>query len=131
MQILQWSLGGKPLDEREYAVVYTGTHDNDTAAGWWETAPPRARRRLAVECARAGIDPGDPAWALVELTLEARARLAVVPAQDVLGLGNEARMNVPSTIGGNWQWRLEPGQLTSAHAARLRDATRRWRRLPP
>lgn len=129
MQILQWSLGGKPLDAREYAVVYTGTHDNDTARGWWESAPARARRRLQVECARAAIDAEDPAWALVELTLEARARLAVVPAQDVLGLGNEARMNVPSTIGGNWKWRLEPGQLTGGHAARLREATLRFGRL--
>ena len=130
MQILQWTFGGKPLDEREYAVVYTGTHDNDTARGWWESAPPRARRRLESECARTGIDPADPAWALVELTLEARARLAVVPAQDVLGLGKEARMNVPATIGGNWKWRLERGQLTAGHAARLRAAAGRWRRLP-
>ena len=66
---------------------------------------------------------------LIELTLSSRSRLAIVQAQDVLGLGSEARMNTPSTIGGNWQWRLEPGQLTAEHATRLRDASKRWRRL--
>jgi 4-alpha-glucanotransferase len=66
---------------------------------------------------------------LIELALSSRSRLAIVQMQDVLGLGSEARMNRPSTIGGNWQWRLEPGQLTAEHAARLREAARRWRRL--
>jgi 4-alpha-glucanotransferase len=129
IQILQWSLGGKPLEPRVNAVVYSGTHDNDTARGWWDHARPRARRRFENACAQARIDPDDPAWAIVELTLAARARLAVVPVQDILGLGSEARMNVPSTTGQNWKWRLEPGQLTSWHSARLQKATRRWGRL--
>ena len=129
MQILQWSLGGKSLEPRVNAVVYSSTHDNDTARGWWDHARPRARRRFEIACAEARVDPDDPAWAIVELTLAARARLAVVPVQDILGLGSEARMNVPSTTGQNWKWRLEPGQLTSWHAARLREATSRWRRL--
>jgi len=129
MQILPWSLAGKPLEPRENVVVYSGTHDNDTALGWWENAPPRARRRLEAECARNGVDSADPAWAIVELTFAAHARLAIVPAQDILGLGNEARMNVPSTTGRNWRWRLECGQLTAGHASRLREATRRWQRL--
>ena len=128
IQILQWSLGGKPLEPRENAVVYSGTHDNDTALGWWENAPRRARRRFEAECTRVGVPSEDPAWAIVELTLAARARLAVVPAQDILGLGSEARMNVPSTTGQNWKWRLEPGQLTAGHAARMREATIRWLR---
>jgi 4-alpha-glucanotransferase len=136
MHILQWAFGvrnvhpEKLANHREYAVVYSGTHDNDTTEGWWEWAPDRVRARVLAECEKAGIDPADPSWALIELALSSRARLAIVQAQDVLGLGSEARMNIPSTFGGNWKWRLEPGELTREHAARLREATRRWRRLP-
>ena len=135
MHILQWAFGdgGRHPDtlenHREYAVVYTGTHDNDPAAGWWEWAPRRIRTRVEEARAEAGIVEDDPSWVLIELALSSRSRLAIVQAQDVLGLGSEARMNRPSTIGGNWAWRLEPGQLTGEHAARLRAATRRWRRL--
>jgi 4-alpha-glucanotransferase len=112
-------------------VVYTGTHDNDTAAGWWAAQPEDVRERIDDARARAGIAATEPWWALVELAFSSRSRLAVVQAQDVLGLGSEARMNVPGTFGGNWRWRLEPGQLTPELAARLREAARRWRRVPP
>lgn len=136
MHILQWAFGARNVrpekltNHREYAVVYSGTHDNDTTEGWWEWAPDRVRARVLAECEKAGIDAADPYWALIELALSSRARLAIVQAQDVLGLGSEARMNIPSTFGGNWKWRLEPGELTREHAARLREAIRRWRRLP-
>jgi 4-alpha-glucanotransferase len=93
---------------REHAVVYPGTHDNDTAVGW------------------AG-DP-DASWPLIELAFSSRARLAIVPVQDVLGLGSEARMNTPGQAAGNWRWQLGRGQLTSEHAARLRELTRRYGR---
>ena len=76
-----------------------------------------------------GIDRSDPAWGLIRLAFSSQARLAVVPAQDVLGLGSEARMNTPGTSSGNWSWRLEPGQLTSELAARLRAETAAARRL--
>jgi 4-alpha-glucanotransferase len=97
-------------DHREHAIVYTGTHDNDTTVGW------------------AG-DPGAN-WPLIELAMSSRARLAIFPAQDVLGLGSEARMNTPGRTEGNWSWRLRRGQLTPKHAARLRELTQRYRRLP-
>jgi len=100
----------------EHAVVYTGTHDHDTALGWWESLPARKRSET-------GLDPGDPAWSLVRLALSSRARLAIVPLQDVLGLGSEARLNTPGRPDGNWRWRLRRGQPTSEHAARLREAT--------
>lgn len=135
MHILQWAfvVGSRHLESlskhREYAVVYTGTHDNDTAAGWWDWAPASVRARVDEERSKAGIAANDPSWLLIELALSSRSRLAIVQAQDVLGLGSKARMNTPSTIGGNWKWRLEPGQLTAENAARLRDATRRWQRL--
>lgn len=137
MHILQWAFGPRRshpdalANHREYAVVYTGTHDNDTAAGWWATAKRAARAHVEEERERAGIAETDPAWVFVELAFSSRSRLAMVPLQDVLGLGNEARMNLPATFGLNWQWRLEPGQLTRDHARRLREATGRWRRLRP
>jgi 4-alpha-glucanotransferase len=107
----------RPVAHRENGVVYTGTHDNDTARGWWDSLDEDARRRT-------GLDPADPAWSLLELAWSSPARLAIVPAQDLLGLGSEARMNVPGRERGNWRWRLEEGQLTDALTARLREATR-------
>jgi 4-alpha-glucanotransferase len=94
---------------REHAVVYTGTHDNDTTAGW--ARDPKAT------------------WPLIELAFSSPARLALVPAQDVLALGSEARMNTPGSEQGNWTWRLRRGQLTAKHAARLRELTERHGRL--
>jgi 4-alpha-glucanotransferase len=136
MHILQWAFGPNRnhrdalRNHREYAVVYTGTHDNDTAAGWWASARRATRARVEEEREGAGIAETDPEWVLIELALSSRSRLAIAQLQDVLGLGSEARMNLPATFGRNWQWRLEPGQLTRDHARRLHDATRRWRRLP-
>ena len=110
-------------NHRANQVVYTSTHDTNTAAGWFDDLKPAER-------AATGLDPADPSWSLIELGLGSRASLAVIPAQDVLGLGGEARMNRPGHPHGNWSWRLEPGQLTPALAERLRAATARHRRLP-
>jgi 4-alpha-glucanotransferase len=137
MHILQWAYRDRrrPQDalasHREHAVVYTGTHDNDTAAGWWKSSTRRVRARVDEARVVAGIAEADPWWVLIELAMSSRSRVAIVQAQDVLGLGSEARMNLPATVGRNWKWRLEPGQLTADHAARLRDATRRWGRVSP
>ena len=111
-------------NHRENLVVYTGTHDHNTAVGWWETLPASTRRRT-------GLDPRDPAWSLIELAFSSRARLAIVPAQDVLSLGAEARLNTPGRSDGNWRWRLRRGQLTDELASRLREATASSGRLLP
>jgi 4-alpha-glucanotransferase len=112
------------------AVVYTGTHDHQTLADWWETAPAADRARAARDLAAAGIVDGDPIWALVRLALSSRARIAILPTQDLLELGEEARMNFPGTFGGtNWRWRLPDGALTPELAAKLRTATVASRRL--
>jgi 4-alpha-glucanotransferase len=110
-------------NHRSNQVVYTSTHDTNTAAGWFDDLKPAER-------AATGLDPADPSWSLIELGLGSRAALAVIPAQDVLGLGGEARMNRPGHPHGNWSWRLEPSGLTPALAERLRAATARHRRLP-
>jgi 4-alpha-glucanotransferase len=127
MAVLLWAFRDRPhnphalQNHRANQVVYTSIHDTDTAAGWF--AALRARERD-----RTGLDPAEPSWGLIELAMRSRAALAIVPAQDVLGLGSEARMNRPGTLHGNWSWRLERGQLTDALAARLRELTERGRR---
>ena len=116
----------------EDAVVYTGTHDHPTIAEWIATASAEDLALAHADLEAAGIEDDDLEWAIVRLTLSSRARIAILPMQDVLGLGAEARMNHPGTVGnGNWQWRLEPGQLTSALAEHLREATAESRRLAP
>jgi 4-alpha-glucanotransferase len=115
----------------EDAVVYTGTHDHQTLAGWWATAPKGDRRRAEQDLAAAGIADDDPVWAVIRLALSSRARIAILPAQDVLELGDESRMNLPGTFGGNnWRWRLPAGALTPELADKLRRATVAGRRTP-
>ena len=111
-------------------VVYTGTHDHDTAAGWYASAPAGIRRQFERVCASVGIADPEPWWRMVRLCLASRAALAIFQAQDVLGLGSEARTNYPGRQGGNWRWQLPAGALTAELAARLRDATDAAGRLP-
>jgi 4-alpha-glucanotransferase len=103
----------KPQNHQENQVVYTGTHDTDTARGWWDSLSEEERTRTTLPHA-------EPHWGLIELAYSSPARLAIVQAQDVIGLGSDGRMNRPGEGLGNWQWRLEPGQLTREHALRLR-----------
>jgi 4-alpha-glucanotransferase len=99
-------------------VVYTGTHDNDTARGWYEQAS-------AVECDAVKTYLGvcnadDIAWTLIRAAYTSVAETAMVPVQDILDLGTDARMNHPGAEHDNWSWRVAGGALTSEHAARLR-----------
>ena len=120
------AVSGHPED----AVVYTGTHDHPTMAGWLASASPAELALFRADLAAAGIEDDDPEWGLVRLTLSSRARIAILPMQDVLGLGNVAQMNHPGTVGnGNWLWRLDTAQLTLAAAERLREATAESRRV--
>jgi 4-alpha-glucanotransferase len=128
MVVLQFALGNDPRNphlpqnHEEQSVVYTGTHDNDTTRGWWESLTPEQQQWSE-------LDPADPAWSLVEVAWGSRAALAVAPLQDVLSLGTEARMNLPGTEQGNWQWRFGAGDLTGELARGLRDLTERTGRL--
>ncbi len=130
MVVLHWAFGGSrtnphaPRNHRASQVVYTSTHDTDTTVGWFAALKKRDR-------AVTGLDPGEPHWGLIEIAMRSPAVLAMVPAQDVLGLGSEARMNRPGQVYGNWSWQLEPGQLTGELAARLREATHGGGRLNP
>jgi 4-alpha-glucanotransferase len=124
MVVLHWAFGesrGNPhalANHRVDEVVYTSTHDTDTTVGWFAGLKQRER-------AATGLDPREPHWGLIELALRSRASLAMIPAQDVLGLGSEGRMNRPGKVEGNWSWRLGRGQLTPKLAQRLRADTER------
>jgi 4-alpha-glucanotransferase len=111
-----------PDNHEEHSVVYTGTHDHDTARGWWESSSRELRASARDAFAAAGLED-DPWWSLIRLAHASRAQLAMVQMQDVLGLGSEARMNMPGTTTGSWRWRMEPGALTDELAARLRAST--------
>jgi 4-alpha-glucanotransferase len=130
MVVMQFGYGGPPSNLHRLenhprrSVVYVGTHDCDTALGWWRTLSARERRAT-------GLPGIEPHWELTEAALSSRAELAIVQAQDILGLGSEARMNMPGTSKGNWRWQLRPGQLTRRHAARLGELTAAAGRLPP
>ena len=114
----------------ENRVIYTGTHDHDTARGWYESLEPRMRGAVDDQLAAHGFRPGRrPWWSLIGLALSSPARLAIVQAQDVLGLGSEARMNHPARASGNWRWQMEEGALGPALARRLRAATEEAGRL--
>ena len=111
----------------EHCVAYTGTHDNDTILGWAATAPP-ADVAFARDYLKLG-DRQDWNWAMMDAAWESPAELAVMQVQDLLGLGHEARMNTPSTLGGNWLWRLLPGELTEDLAQTVRVRMARFGRL--
>ncbi len=97
-------------------VVYTGTHDNDTALGWFDNAS-EGERELATEYL--GCKAADIAWGMIRCAYTSVAETAVVPVQDILGLGSEARMNRPGDSEGNWSWRMLPGALELKTAKRL------------
>jgi 4-alpha-glucanotransferase len=100
------------------AVVYTGTHDNDTTRGWWATLDPEARRRVS---AYLGSDGTEIEWDLVRAAYASVADRAIVPLQDVFGLGSEARMNTPAEAEGNWSWRAREEDFRNDRNGRLRE----------
>jgi 4-alpha-glucanotransferase len=130
MRILQFGFDGakNPFLPHNYipnCVAYTGSHDNDTALGWYNTAPDHekdfARRYLRV-------NGSDFSWDLIRGIWSSVAVLAVTPMQDVLSLGSEARMNFPSKLGGNWEWRMREKDMSAEIAIRLRELNRLYLR---
>jgi 4-alpha-glucanotransferase len=119
----------RPRNHARDRIVYTGTHDHDTARGWYRSLSTNIRRRVEEEFRRRGIDDPEPWWRLIRLAHASPAFLAMVQAQDILGLGSSARMNNPARSTGNWRWRLAPGALTPQLAERLREITETAERL--
>jgi 4-alpha-glucanotransferase len=105
-------------------VVYTGTHDNDTAAGWWTSAPIEEKRIARRYLGKRNMS----AWDLIRLAHSSVAARAIVPAQDLLSLASETRMNTPGTAESNWTWRLKENELNGGLAVELRDLTELYNR---
>jgi len=143
MAILQFAFGTdpqapdfKPHNFPRNRVVYTGTHDNDTTIGWWTGEVGHSTRSsmdIASERAYArrylGIGGPEVHWDFIRAVLASVADTAIVPAQDLLGLGSDARMNRPGTIGNNWRWRMLPGQITDDVARKLAVMTETYERV--
>jgi len=122
MAVLQFGFGDEGahmyLPHRSAGkVIYTGTHDNDTVQGWWSSGAADHERRNAE--AYLGHSEDGIHWAFIRAAQSSPGCLSVVPVQDVLGLGSEARMNTPSLHGGNWRWRFQENQLNGEHASKL------------
>jgi 4-alpha-glucanotransferase len=124
MKVLQFGFNSRgahihlPHRYSEDTVAYTGTHDNTTTQAWWKTA--NEVERTAVD-AYVGPVNQQPVWPLIRAVEASVARVAVVPAQDLLELGEEARMNTPSVAAGNWSWRVPDGAWKPELAARLAE----------
>jgi 4-alpha-glucanotransferase len=125
-RILQFAFdgdAGNPYLPHNYVlntVVYTGTHDNNTSRGWFETLPEDQRRNMWNYLKRAGGKSDEVAWELIRLAWFSAAGLAIAPLQDLLNLGAEARMNLPGSVGGNWRWRCPDDMLSESLVDRLR-----------
>jgi 4-alpha-glucanotransferase len=143
MAILQFAFGNdpqapdfKPHNYPRNLVVYTGTHDNDTTIGWWtggighSTRSDIERKHEREHATRyLGLHGPDLHWQFIRAVLASVADTAIIPAQDLIGLGSEARMNRPGTDSGNWRWRLTPGQLTPEISWRLAAITQTYDRI--
>jgi 4-alpha-glucanotransferase len=133
MRILQFAFGGAtenrflPHHYDKNTVVYTGTHDNDTTRGWYESIKESERDLVRRYLGRTGTDA---TWDLIRLAWMSVADYAIVPLQDLLDLGTEARMNLPGRPSGNWGWRFTADQLTVTMLDRLRDLTELYSREP-
>ncbi|HVJ84400.1 MAG TPA: 4-alpha-glucanotransferase [Caulifigura sp.] len=143
MRVLQFGFGGDDEIHRTHfyvqnCVAYTGTHDNDTTVGWFNAEPGKtttmslkavqAERKMVLDYLNTTAE--EIHWGLIRGVHGSVADLAMVPVQDVLGLGSEARMNTPGTSSGNWRWRLKPGQLNTAALRQLAHVTQLYDRSP-
>jgi 4-alpha-glucanotransferase len=130
MRVLQFAFDGKsdnPHLPHNYApntVVYTGTHDNPTTHAWCDELPDQQRQFLRIYLKRSPADSREAVSMLIELAWSSKAALAMVPLQDLLNLGNDARMNLPGRADGNWRWRSTKDILASPAFALLRDLTK-------
>jgi 4-alpha-glucanotransferase len=137
MSLLQFAFGNdpqgpsfRPHNYQRDLAAYTGGHDNDTTVGWWNSSGAQDSTRTAEDVskehafARAYLNFADDShinWVMIRAVFASVADIAIVPLQDVLGLGTEARMNLPGRVSGNWKWRYRAGALGKELSARLRE----------
>jgi 4-alpha-glucanotransferase len=138
MSLLQFAFGNdpqgptfRPHNYSRQLVAYTGGHDNDTTVGWWTSSGVGESTRTAEDIRQErdftrsylSFENEPINWVFIRTVLASVAATAIIPLQDVLGLGSEARMNLPGTISGNWKWRYKPQVLTRELGERLRRLT--------
>jgi len=133
MEILQFSFNEAMenqnlkagLEFPKNSVIYTGTHDNDTLLGWLENLNPSLIDQLEDSLSKNGVNGKDSTlnWKLISFAFESKANTAIVPLQDILGLDNSARMNVPGTINGNWNWRFAQGVIPESTVKMMKELT--------
>ncbi len=131
MKVLQFAWSGPdnaflPHEHAPNCVVYSGTHDNDPTLGWWKHLAGSAEKELVAEYVGAAVD--EPQWTLIRLGMMSCAHTFIATMQDVLGLGREARMNLPGEGQGNWNWRMSAAALTDPAGERLARLTWLYRR---
>ena len=138
MKVLQFAFDGNPLNPHlpnnyeENSVAYTGTHDNDTLKGWIDKLSSETKKYILNSLnisSKEYEDNNDLVYALIDEVLNSNSRLTVIPLQDYLCLGSEARINTPSTLGGNWTWRVKKVMLTHELAAIIREIAIRNTRI--
>ena len=124
MKVLQFAFGGGsdnaylPHNHKKNSIVYTGTHDNETTVGWYWNLDEHTRKHV-----KDYFDITDETkvnWTFIRAALASVADTVVIPMQDYLGLGNEARINTPSTLGSNWEWRMKADACTSELAEKIK-----------
>jgi len=132
MKILQFAFDGGednpylPENHEALSVVYTGTHDNDTTLGWYSSLDDAAREKVKAHMPE---DSPEMPWALIRTALESTSVLAIIPMQDLLGLGNDARMNMPGTAEGNWSWRFSWDMVSAGLARSILTQNQRAARI--
>ena len=135
MKVLQFAFDARessnylPHTYPENCVVYTGTHDNDTTRGWYHAVGKYARDFAKEYMCKPRLDEDSLAGDFICLAMGSVADLCVIPMQDYLGLGSEARINIPSTLGGNWVWRMKKGQFDEETAAEIYRVTKLYGRI--
>lgn len=136
MRVLQFAFDGDPANPhlphnyRVNSVVYTGTHDNDTTRGWWDTLTPEAQYEVLRYLGRHHLPPLRITPQLIRQAMRSIAAVAIFPVQDILNLGSEARMNTPGAAAGNWSWRFQHRDLTGHLSRWLYEMTKLYGRLP-
>jgi 4-alpha-glucanotransferase len=130
MRVLQFGFSGDPTNNPHYpnnhienSIVYTGTHDNDTTIGWFENEASEAQKKRLFDYLGHKISVKSVNWEMIRLALGSVAKLAIIPMQDILGLGSDTRMNHPARHKGNWLWRMRKNQISSSLAYKLRKMT--------
>ncbi|NEO26486.1 MAG: 4-alpha-glucanotransferase [Kamptonema sp. SIO4C4] len=135
MKVLHFAFDSGPgnpfltFNHHDNCVVYTGTHDNNTTVGWFESRTPEEKQRVLNYFG--GMPPEEIHWAMIRMAMSSVGKQVIFPLQDILGLPENCRMNIPSLTGSNWDWRYQSEMLTPEVRDRLKSLTELYNRMPP